>query len=178
MKKEEKSTHRSRYQTNDGWNSSCSACFCRRHNDYVSPMCSWMNSDRCSLKSERQTFTRGRHPHAGIIPTTYFSQWKRHHRDSLNYDFKSAKVISRCSLRSWRYPYGRNHGKNYLTTAAFTMVFNLAEHAVQYKWIEPYRCSEKIKWPNTKAKIFRENCTGRFISNSKIDNIVSGFLLS
>jgi redox-sensitive bicupin YhaK (pirin superfamily) len=31
------------------------------------------------------------HPHAGIIPTTYFLAGNGHHRDSLNYDFQIAK---------------------------------------------------------------------------------------
>ena len=31
------------------------------------------------------------HPHAGIIPTTYFLSGTGHHRDSLNYDFQIGK---------------------------------------------------------------------------------------
>ena len=31
------------------------------------------------------------HPHAGVIPTTYFLEGSGHHKDSLNYDFQITK---------------------------------------------------------------------------------------
>lgn len=65
--------------------------FAGDHNDYVSPFVFFDEFGPVQVNPHEQPLRVDAHPHAGIIPTTYFLEGSGHHRDSLNYDFQISK---------------------------------------------------------------------------------------
>ena len=65
--------------------------FAGDHNDYVSPYVFFDEFGPVNLSPKQQPLRVNAHPHAGVIPTTYFLEGNGHHKDSLNYDFQIGK---------------------------------------------------------------------------------------
>lgn len=65
--------------------------FAGDNNDYVSPYVFFDEFGPVNLNPKNKPLRVEAHPHAGIIPITYFLSGSGHHRDSLNYDFQIAK---------------------------------------------------------------------------------------
>ncbi len=65
--------------------------FAGDHNDYVSPYVFFDEFGPVKIDPRQKPLRVDAHPHAGIIPTTYFLSGNGHHRDSLNYDLQIAK---------------------------------------------------------------------------------------
>ena len=65
--------------------------FAGDHNDYVSPYVFFDEFGPVQVNANDKPLRVDAHPHAGIIPTTYFLAGSGHHRDSLNYDFQIGK---------------------------------------------------------------------------------------
>ena len=65
--------------------------FAGDHNDYVSPFVFFDEFGPVKVNPKDKPLRVDAHPHAGIIPTTYFLSGNGHHRDSLNYDFQIGK---------------------------------------------------------------------------------------
>ena len=65
--------------------------FAGDHLDYVSPYVLFDEFGPVELSPKSQPLRVDAHPHAGIIPTTYFLSGSGHHKDSLNYDFQIGK---------------------------------------------------------------------------------------
>ena len=65
--------------------------FAGDHNDYVSPYVFFDEFGPVKVNPKDKPLRVDAHPHAGIIPTTYFLEGNGHHRDSLNYDFQISK---------------------------------------------------------------------------------------
>lgn len=62
--------------------------FAGDHTDFVSPFVFFDEFGPVKLDPKHKPLRVDAHPHAGIIPTTYFLSGSGHHRDSLNYDFQ------------------------------------------------------------------------------------------
>ncbi len=62
--------------------------FAGNHTDFVSPFVFFDEFGPVKLDPKNKPLRVDAHPHAGIIPTTYFLSGSGHHRDSLNYDFQ------------------------------------------------------------------------------------------
>jgi quercetin 2,3-dioxygenase len=62
--------------------------FAGDHNDHVSPFVFFDEFGPVTVNPKDKPLRVDAHPHAGIIPTTYFLSGSGHHRDSLNYDFQ------------------------------------------------------------------------------------------
>ncbi len=56
--------------------------------DYVSPYVLLDEFGPVNLQPGADPLRVDAHPHAGVIPTTYFLEGSGHHKDSLNYDFQ------------------------------------------------------------------------------------------
>ncbi|MCC6690701.1 MAG: pirin family protein, partial [Bacteroidia bacterium] len=65
--------------------------FAGDHNDFVSPFVFLDEFGPVMVNPKDKPLRVDAHPHAGVIPTTYFSEGSGHHRDSLNYDFQISK---------------------------------------------------------------------------------------
>ncbi len=65
--------------------------FAGDHNDHVSPFVFFDEFGPVEVNPNDKPLRVDAHPHAGIIPTTYFLSGSGHHRDSLNYDFQISK---------------------------------------------------------------------------------------
>ncbi len=65
--------------------------FAGNHLDYVSPYVLFDEFGPVMLTPKSKPLRVDAHPHAGIIPTTYFLSGTGHHKDSLNYDFQIGK---------------------------------------------------------------------------------------
>lgn len=59
--------------------------------DHVSPYVLFDEFGPVNMNPGSQPLRVDAHPHAGIIPTTYFLSGSGHHKDSLNYDFQIGK---------------------------------------------------------------------------------------
>lgn len=62
--------------------------FAGNHLDYVSPFVLFDEFGPVSITPGTDALRVGAHPHAGVIPTTFFLSGSGHHKDSLNYDFQ------------------------------------------------------------------------------------------
>src|SRR5688572_30459492 len=65
--------------------------FAGDHNDHVSPFVFFDEFGPVQVNPKDKPLRVDAHPHAGIIPTTYFLSGNGHHRDSLNYDLQIGK---------------------------------------------------------------------------------------
>jgi redox-sensitive bicupin YhaK (pirin superfamily) len=65
--------------------------FAGDNNDHVSPYVFFDEFGPVVVDPKQKPLRVDAHPHAGIIPTTYFLSGNGHHRDSLNYDFQIGK---------------------------------------------------------------------------------------
>ena len=65
--------------------------FAGDHNDYVSPFVFFDEFGPVTVNPRDKPLRVDAHPHAGIVPTTFFLAGNGHHRDSLNYDFQIGK---------------------------------------------------------------------------------------
>lgn len=65
--------------------------FAGDHNDHVSPFVFFDEFGPVTVNPKDKPLRVEAHPHAGIIPTTFFLSGSGHHRDSLNYDFQIGK---------------------------------------------------------------------------------------
>jgi quercetin 2,3-dioxygenase len=65
--------------------------FAGDNNDYVSPYVFFDEFGPVKVNPKDKPLRVDAHPHAGIIPTTYFLAGNGHHKDSLNYDFQIGK---------------------------------------------------------------------------------------
>jgi len=65
--------------------------FAGNHVDYVSPYVFFDEFGPVTVKPNDKPLRVNAHPHAGIVPTTYFLSGSGHHKDSLNYDFQIGK---------------------------------------------------------------------------------------
>ena len=65
--------------------------FAGDHLDHVSPYVLFDEFGPVDLTAGNSPLRVDAHPHAGIIPTTYFLSGSGHHKDSLNYDFQIGK---------------------------------------------------------------------------------------
>ena len=62
--------------------------FAGNHLDYVSPFVLFDEFGPVNISPQSDALKVEAHPHAGVIPTTYFVKGSGHHKDSLNYDFQ------------------------------------------------------------------------------------------
>jgi len=62
--------------------------FAGNHTDYVSPFVLFDEFGPVQVEPNTDPLKVEAHPHAGVIPTTYFVSGSGHHKDSLNYDFE------------------------------------------------------------------------------------------
>jgi redox-sensitive bicupin YhaK (pirin superfamily) len=65
--------------------------FAGNHLDYVSPYVMFDEFGPVDLRPGSDPLRVDAHPHAGVIPTTYFLSGSGHHKDSLNYDIQIGK---------------------------------------------------------------------------------------
>ena len=65
--------------------------FAGDHGDYVSPYVLFDEFGPVDVSAGDDPLRVDAHPHAGVIPTTYFIEGSGHHKDSLNYDFQIGK---------------------------------------------------------------------------------------
>ena len=65
--------------------------FAGDHLDHVSPYVLFDEFGPVDLSPGNKPLRVDAHPHAGMIPTTFFLSGSGHHRDSLNFDFQIAK---------------------------------------------------------------------------------------
>ncbi len=65
--------------------------FAGDNTDYVSPYVFFDEFGPVNLSPKEKPLKVSAHPHAGVIPTTYFLAGNGHHKDSLNYDFQIGK---------------------------------------------------------------------------------------
>lgn len=62
--------------------------FAGNHLDYVSPFVLFDEFGPVNITPGTDALRVDAHPHAGVIPTTYFLSGSGHHKDSLDYDFQ------------------------------------------------------------------------------------------
>lgn len=65
--------------------------FAGDNQDYVTPYVLFDEFGPVNLAAGGAPLRVDAHPHAGVIPTTYFLEGSGHHKDSLNYDFQVNK---------------------------------------------------------------------------------------
>lgn len=153
--------------------------FAGDHNDYVSPYVFFDEFGPVRVNPLDQPLRVEAHPHAGVIPITYFLEGSGHHRDSLNYDFQISKgdfmmftsgrgAIHMEETGSQLYQKGGiYHG--------FQIWLNMPK---KYKWIDP---STKVHRPNEMAEINHKDYSAKIVlgelfgAKSKIETLFPVF---
>jgi redox-sensitive bicupin YhaK (pirin superfamily) len=112
--------------------------FAGDHNDYVSPYVFLDEFGPVMVNPKDKPLRVDAHPHAGIIPTTYFLSGSGHHRDSLNYDFQ----IGRGDFMMFTSGRGAIHmeetGKNLFDQGGIYHGFQIwLNMPARYKFIDP-----------------------------------------
>lgn len=135
--------------------------FAGNHLDYVSPYVLFDEFGPVDMKPGQDPLRVDAHPHAGIIPTTYFLSGSGHHKDSLNYDFQISKgdfmyfssgkgaIHMEETGKSLHEDGGNYHG--------FQIWLNMP---AAYKYTDP---STKVFREKSMPFIVKENFTGRVI---------------
>jgi redox-sensitive bicupin YhaK (pirin superfamily) len=135
--------------------------FAGNHLDYVSPFVLFDEFGPVDLIAGQDPLRVDAHPHAGIIPTTYFLSGSGHHKDSLNFDFQIAKgdfmyfssgkgaIHMEETGKSLHEEGGNYHG--------FQIWLNMP---AKYKYIDP---STDVYRENAMPYIINENFTGRVV---------------
>jgi len=125
--------------------------FAGDHNDYVSPFVFLDEFGPVSVDPKQQPLRVGAHPHAGIIPTTYFLEGNGHHRDSLNYDFQIAKGDFMMFTSGKGAIHMEETGQKLYDDGGIYHGFQIwLNLPAKYKWVDP---STAVYHPEKMAKI-------------------------
>jgi redox-sensitive bicupin YhaK (pirin superfamily) len=112
--------------------------FAGDHNDYVSPYVFFDEFGPVTVDPRQAPLRVDAHPHAGIIPTTYFLAGSGHHRDSLNYDFQIAKGDFMMFTSGRGAIHMEETGKSLYDDGGLYHGFQIwLNMPSKYKWIEP-----------------------------------------
>lgn len=139
--------------------------FAGNHDDYVSPFVFFDEFGPVTVKENDKPLRVNAHPHAGIIPTTYFLSGSGHHRDSLNYDFQIGKGDFMMFTSGKGAIHMEETGKKLYEDGGlyhgFQIWLNLPS---KYKWIDP------------STDVHRMDKMGQIETNTYSANVVLGEL--
>ena len=153
--------------------------FAGDHNDYVSPYVFFDEFGPVKVNPMDEPLRVEAHPHAGVIPITYFLSGSGHHRDSLNYDFQ----INKGDFMMFTSGRGAIHMEETGTGLyekggiyhGFQIWLNMPS---KYKFIEP---STSIFHPEKMAELNEKDYTANIVlgelfgAKSKIDTLFPVF---
>jgi len=112
--------------------------FAGGYTDHVSPFILLDEFGPVETEPNADPFKVEAHPHAGVIPTTYFVKGSGHHKDSLNYDFNIGAgdfmLFSSGSGAIHMEEYGQFIDENGPVVHGFQIWLNTPK---QYKWDAP-----------------------------------------
>ena len=153
--------------------------FAGDNNDYVSPYVFFDEFGPVHVNPKDKPLRVEAHPHAGIIPVTYFLAGSGHHRDSLNYDFQ----ISKGDFMMFTSGRGAIHmeetGKKLYDDGGLYHGFQIwLNMPSKYKWIDP---STDVHRPEKMAEINAKDYTAKIVlgelfnAKSKIETLFPVF---
>lgn len=153
--------------------------FAGDHNDYVSPYVFFDEFGPVKVNPKDEPLRVDAHPHAGVIPITYFLSGSGHHRDSLNYDFQ----INKGDFMMFTSGRGAIHmeetGSKLYNDGGIYHGFQIwLNMPSKYKFIEP---STSIFHPDKMAEINAKDYTAKIVlgemfgSKSKIETLFPVF---
>lgn len=112
--------------------------FAGNYTDLVSPFVLFDEFGPIDIAPNTDPLKVEAHPHAGVIPTTYFVEGSGHHKDSLNYDFQiqtgEFMMFSSGSGAIHMEESGAQLKKNGGTLHGFQIWLNMPS---KYKWSDP-----------------------------------------
>jgi len=137
--------------------------FAGDHNDYVSPFVFFDEFGPVRVNPKDKPLRVDAHPHAGIIPTTYFLDGNGHHRDSLNYDFQ----VEKGDFMMFNSGRGAIHmeetGQNLYDNGGIYHGFQI--------WLNS---PSKFKFVDPSASVFRNDKMGEIVTKDYTAKIVLG----
>ena len=153
--------------------------FAGDHNDYVSPYVFFDEFGPVMVNPKDKPLRVDAHPHAGVIPITYFLEGSGHHRDSLNYDFQ----ISKGDFMMFTSGRGAIHmeetGQRLYDDGGFYHGFQIwLNMPSKYKFIDP---STNVYRPDKMAEIKTDSYTAKIVlgelfgAKSKIETLFPVF---
>jgi quercetin 2,3-dioxygenase len=129
--------------------------FAGDHNDHVSPFVFFDEFGPVSVNPNDKPLRVDAHPHAGIIPTTYFLSGSGHHRDSLDYDLQIGKGDFMMFTSGRGAIHMEETGKSLYDNGGvyhgFQIWLNLP---AKYKWIDP---ATVVYRPGDMARVQNDN---------------------
>jgi redox-sensitive bicupin YhaK (pirin superfamily) len=119
------------------------------------------------------------HPHAGIIPTTYFLNGSGHHRDSLNYDFQIGKGDFMMFTSGRGAIHMEETGQKLYNDGGIYHGFQIwLNMPSKYKWIDP---ATDVHHPEKMAEIKAKDYTAKVVlgemfgAKSKVETLFPVF---
>lgn len=139
--------------------------FAGDHVDHVSPYVMFDEFGPVELHPGTDPLRVDAHPHAGIIPTTYFLSGSGHHKDSLNYDFQ----VSKGEFMMFNSGKGAIHmeetGKQLFDSGGIYHGFQI--------WLNT---PGKYKFVDPSTHVFRESALGKIQHQDYIAQVILGEL--
>lgn len=128
--------------------------FAGDNNDYVSPYVFFDEFGPVKVNANDKPLRVDAHPHAGIIPTTYFLAGSGHHKDSLNYDFQIGKGDFMMFTSGRGAIHMEETGKKLYEQGGLYHGFQIwLNMPAKYKWVAPTTDVHRInKMADIKAK--------------------------
>ncbi|HNP47506.1 MAG TPA: pirin-like C-terminal cupin domain-containing protein [Bacteroidia bacterium] len=153
--------------------------FAGDNNDYVSPYVFFDEFGPVHVNPKDKPLRVDAHPHAGIIPTTYFLNGSGHHRDSLNYDFQIGKGDFMMFTSGRGAIHMEETGKKLFDNGGLYHGFQIwLNMPSRYKWIDPATdVHREDKMAEYKGKDFSVKIVlgDLFGAKSKIDTLFPVF---
>lgn len=141
--------------------------FAGDHNDYVSPYVFFDEFGPVKINPNDKPLRVDAHPHAGIIPITYFLDGSGHHRDSLNFDFQ----ISKGDFMMFNSGRGAIHmeetGKSLYNNGGIYHGFQIwLNSPSKYKFIDP---SAHVYHPEQMAELHEKDYSAKIVLGQLFD---------
>jgi len=135
--------------------------FAGGHTDYVSPFVLFDEFGPVQVNPGTDPLKVEAHPHAGVIPTTYFISGSGHHKDSLDYDFQIGTgefmMFSSGSGAIHAEESGRTLKENGGVMHGFQIWLNMPQ---KYKWDDP---TTIVHGPKNMPTIVHEDFTAKVV---------------
>jgi redox-sensitive bicupin YhaK (pirin superfamily) len=153
--------------------------FAGDHNDFVSPFVFFDEFGPVKVNPNDKPLRVDAHPHAGIIPITYFLSGSGHHRDSLNFDFQIGKGDFMMFTSGRGAIHMEETGKNLFDSGGIYHGFQIwLNMPSKYKFIDP---STNLHRPAEMADIHKKEYSAKIVlgemfgAKSKIETMFPVF---
>ena len=139
--------------------------FAGDQNDYVSPFVLFDEFGPVRVEAGSDPLRVDAHPHAGVIPTTYFIAGNGHHKDSLNYDFQIGKGDFMM--------FSSGSGAIHMEESGEELAKNGGDYHGFQIWLNT---PSAYKWDAPATYVFKDDKMGELVADKVVAKVILGEL--